>query len=125
MNMIFEQLPKAMRWSGVLGIIFLICSVLQLIATVFVGMGNVMATIVPLILLAMCVVLYLLCRNYKQACQAALVSQSDDDLEEAIRKQSALIKFFGIFSLIMLIFILIGLFGLMAAFTEYVRSAAR
>lgn len=124
MNMVFEQLPKAIRWSGILGIIFLINSILLFIFTALISIKAIGLGIVMLIPLAICVVLYIFCRNYKRACQEALNTQSDDDLELAMRKQSALIKLFGIFSLIMLIFILISFvtsIGAGAQFAQMMR----
>lgn len=112
MEAIFQQLPKAIRWSKILSVLFLLATLFFLLIFVVTFLKSAVAAFFQLIPLLLMGFQYWLFRGYKIACQQALDSRDIDDLETAARKQVMIIKFFGFLSLLILILMLFGLIGM-------------
>lgn len=119
MNLIFDELPKAIRWSKIVAIFVLIAVILQVLGLVGVMTSSlridIFAVVISVIMLAISIWFWWMLRGYKIACVQALDTQDSDDLELAARKQVMIIRFFGFLSLLCLIMLVIALAGIVLA----------
>lgn len=108
--LIMAQLPKAIRWSRLTSIFFLVMAiVLVLYAIIIVMFANGVFSIVSLFGVAVMGGFFWLFRAYQLACQQLLKQPTSAHLEHAVRRQTLIIKVFGMIALFVIVLIVVGI----------------
>lgn len=105
--LIMAQLPKAIRWSRLISIFFLVMAIV-LVLFIFI-FANGVFSIVSLFGVAVMGGFFWLFRAYQLACQQLLKQPTSAYLEHAVRRQTLIIKVFGMIALFVIVLIVVGI----------------